>query len=246
MTPPEEPTSAPGPAAADVERRWKRLLSTLNHELRTPLTSVRGALGLLASGSLGPLTGDATRMLDIAERNIVRVVSLLDAVLDYEHLASGRSVLTLAPVDMDAVVTRACESARAMAEAHGVTIRAEMSTLLAHADADRLTQALTQLLSNAIAASPRGAEVEVHTHASGSMVRVEVLDRGPGLPPEERERVFEPFHVVEAGESRQKAGIGLGLAIARVIIRAHKGEIGLDSRDDGGVGSNAWFTVPGA
>ncbi len=242
MTPPDEPTSAPGPAAADVERRWKQLLSTLNHELRTPLTSVRGALGLLASGSLGPLTAEATHMLDIAERNIVRVVSLLDTVLEYEQLAGGRSVLTLAAVDVDAVVMRACESVRVAADARGVTIRAEMSTLRADGDAERLTQVLTQLLSNAIAASPRGAEVEVHTHAAGAMVRLEVLDRGSGVPPEERERVFEPFHVVDAGAPRQKAGIGLGLAIARAIVHAQQGEIGVTPRDDGG-GSVFWFTV---
>lgn len=106
----------------------------------------------------------------------------------------------------------------------------------------RLVRVVVSLLSNAVKFSPNGAEVEVSVELCGPAVRVEVLDRGPGVAREYRDVIFEPFCQAEATGSRKKGGTGLGLAICRAIVPQHEGQMGVEDRAGGG--SVFWFTVP--
>jgi PAS domain S-box-containing protein len=227
--------------AVDVVK--KQLVSTVSHELRTPLTSIRGSLSLLATGVLGELTPEATRIVNIAERNVIRLVALINDILDLERAGSGGMTMAMSNTLLKPVIDRAIESVGSTAQAQQISVLnhvgAEVCVL---GDASRLVQVVVNLLSNAVKFSPGGAEVEVSAEVIGPVARVEVLDRGPGVAREYRDVIFEPYRQAEATDSRQKGGTGLGLAICRAIVQQHEGHMGVDDREGGG--SVFWFTVP--
>jgi len=227
--------------AVDVVK--KQLVSTVSHELRTPLTSIRGSLGLLATGVLGELTPEATRIVSIAERNVIRLVALINDILDLERAGSGGMTMAMSNTLLKPVVDRAIESVGSTAQAQQISVLNHVGgDVCVLGDASRLVQVVVNLLSNAVKFSPNGAEVEVSADLRGPAVRVEVLDRGPGVAREYRDVIFEPFRQAEATDSRQKGGTGLGLAICRAIVQQHEGQMGVEDREGGG--SVFWFTVP--
>jgi len=225
-----------------VERLKKQFVATVSHELRTPLTSVRGSLGLLASGAMGEFSPDAIRLVQIAERNVVRLVSLINDILDLERLEGGRMPMSLTATALDRAVSRSVEAVAAMAAQGHVSLAIQAAAPNVVADEDRVVQVLINLLSNAIKFSPAGTEVSVRMAPDGAVVRVEVLDRGVGVPEESRDIIFEPFRQAEGTDVRKKGGSGLGLAICKAIVDQHRGEIGYTPRDAGG--SRFWFTLP--
>jgi len=226
----------------EIERLKKEFVSTVSHELRTPLTSIRGSLGLLRSGALGPMTEDAADLVAMAERNVIRLIGLINDILDLERLEDGRIELHLASVSADGAVARAVEAVHAFAEPQGIFLESFPSGAVVRADADRLVQVLVNLLSNAVKFSSRGRKVSVTVAAAGEMAEFRVADRGRGIPPALRAAIFERYRQVEAGDAREKGGTGLGLAICKAIIEQHGGAIGVESEE--GAGSTFWFRVP--
>ncbi|HEX8361935.1 MAG TPA: ATP-binding protein [Longimicrobium sp.] len=227
----------------EVERIKDELVSVVSHELRTPLTSIRGSLGLLASGKLGPLSPQGARMVQIATQNAERLVRLISDTLDLERLESGSMALERAWADADAVALRAVETLRGMAEECGVRLEAGVPASLAMwVDADRLEQVLVNLLSNAIKFSPAGSVVRLTAERRGGEVLFAVIDRGRGIPEAQLEHVFERFRQVDSSDAREKGGTGLGLAICRSIVHQHGGRIWAAS--EVGAGSTFFFTLP--
>jgi PAS domain S-box-containing protein len=225
-----------------VERMKKQFVATVSHELRTPLTSVRGSLGLLATGALGALSPQAWEMVNLAERNVVRLVGLINDILDLERIESRGLRIALVPIPLDPTLDRAADAVRSMAADHGINLSTVQSGLHVIADTERLVQVVVNLLSNAVKFSPMGGLVEVSAHALDGVAHVEVSDRGTGVPEEFREIIFEPFRQVESSDTRQRGGSGLGLAISRAIVKQHGGVMGYTPRDGGG--STFWFTLP--
>ena len=228
----------------EVERLKQEFVATVSHELRTPLTSIRGALGLLAGGDLGRLSPEARELVTIAERNSVRLVALINDILDLERLESGKIHMRFEAVPLADVIGRALESVNGAAQAAGVRLVAPEATARAWADADRLTQVLVNLLSNAIKFSPAGSAVTVGVAESPQWVDVRVADQGRGVPDALHDAIFERFRQVTASDERDKGGTGLGLAICRAIVEQHQGLIGVESAM--GSGSTFWFRVPPA
>ena len=228
----------------EVERLKKQFVATVSHELRTPLTSIRGSLGLLAAGVVGPLPDEARELVAIAERNTTRLIGLINEILDLERLESGRLPLELAPTRLDAVLRRAVETVEGLARDHGVTLELPATAAVVVGDEGRLVQVVVNLVSNAVRFSPRGSRVALAVRPAAARWRVEVSDEGRGVPAELRRRIFEPFFQAEGSDARKKGGSGLGLAICRALIEQHGGEIAVDPRPGGG--SVFWFTVPGA
>ena len=226
----------------EVERLKKEFVSSVSHELRTPLTSIRGSLGLLRSGVLGALPPDAEDLVAVAERNVIRLIALINDILDLERLEDGRIEIHLASVAAGDVVARASEAVRAFAEQHEILLTSQPSTVVVRADADRLVQVLVNLFSNAVKFSPRGSAVSVTVGETGDMAEFRVADRGRGIPPALRAAIFERYRQVEASDTREKGGTGLGLAICKAIVDQHGGTIGVESRE--GTGSTFWFRVP--
>lgn len=223
----------------DVSRiRWldglnTDLLSTVSHELRSPLTGIRMVLHLLMEDRNNHLDERQRLMVASANEESERLLATLNKLLDLSRAESGALQLSRLPVDLGAAVRRAAESGTQTAAKRG--IRIEIGPIppgLPEVPADNalLEEALNALVSNAIQHSPDDGTVTLQVFRPGDRhVRVSVVDQGPGVPESSRSRVFERFYQVPG---RSTTGIGLGLFIAREIIIAHEGRIGLAERTD--------------
>ena len=221
-----------------IERLKDEFVSTVSHELRTPLTSISGSLGLLAGGAAGKLPEPALRLISIAQNNSLRLVRLINDILDIEKIESGQIIFNFKRVDARALVEQVIEANRGYADGfHVHAWLADAPTLPAaevYADPDRLAQVLTNLLSNAIKFSPPGGEVLVAVEARDDMIRIAIRDHGPGVPPEFKPRIFEKFAQADATDARQKGGTGLGLSIVRQIVARLGGQVGFEDAVGGG------------
>ncbi|WP_158611019.1 ATP-binding protein [Aurantiacibacter spongiae] len=219
-----------------AEQLKSEFVSTVSHELRTPLTSIGGSLGLLGAGAVGPLDDKAARLVDIARTNCERLIRLINDILDIEKIESGKMEFDLRRMQVAPLVRRTMAAMNGFAEQHAVTLTATLPPWpqCIKGDPDRLEQLLTNLVSNAIKHSPRGGEVEIFANHHREMVRIEVRDRGPGIPEDFRGRIFGKFAMADASDSRTKGGTGLGLSIAREIARRHGGEVAFEDRAGGG------------
>ncbi|MDB4952007.1 MAG: two-component hybrid sensor and regulator [Gemmatimonadetes bacterium] len=226
----------------EVERMKDEFVSVVSHELRTPLTSLRGSLGLLAGGRAGEVSTSGQRLLDIAVQNTDRLVRLINDILDLERIRAGRVELEPRPVPAAELVRSAADLMEPMAEKGGVRLEADAPPVRVLADADRILQVLTNLISNAVKFSPAGSTVAVSARAEGGRALFEVRDRGRGIPAPMLEAIFERFHQVDSSDARQKGGTGLGLAICRGIVEQHGGRIWAESAP--GDGSTFRFTLP--
>jgi PAS domain S-box-containing protein len=225
----------------EVERLKQGFLSTVSHELRTPLTSIRGSLGLLASGALGSLPDEVVEVVAIAERNAVRLIALINDILDLERLETGKIELQFGEVPVESILSRAIESVATFGQKHGVTVEAPEVSSMIWADADRIVQVLVNLLSNAVKFSPPSGVVTIGVQPGEGWVEFRVTDRGRGVPAAYRRAIFERFRQVETSDARDKGGTGLGLAICKSIIEQHGGTIGIENKEEGG--STFWFRV---
>jgi PAS domain S-box-containing protein len=225
-----------------VERMKDEFTSVVSHELRTPLTSIRGSLGLLAGGVLGPLPDRAQHMVDIAVANTDRLVRLINDILDIERMESGKAVMERQRCDLAELVEQAVEVMRALADQAGVTLETAPAPAPLWADPDRILQTITNLLSNAIKFSQPGGVVRVTSEWIGDEALMSVSDGGRGIPSDKLESVFGRFQQVDASDARQKGGTGLGLAICRGIVEQHGGRIWVES--EFGVGSTFRVSLP--
>lgn len=229
-----------------TERMKDEFLATVSHELRTPLTSVLGALGLLASGAAGALPPAANSLAEVARRNGQRLSRLIDDILDLTKLEGDRMVMRLRPVRVAQLLQEALSANQGYAARAEVTLRTEAEPALARAevplDADRFLQVMANLLSNAIKHSPAGREVTVSTRAVAGWLRIEVKDRGPGIPAEFRDRMFEKFSQADGSDRRAIGGTGLGLYISRMMVERMGGRVGVHSLP--GQGATFWVEFP--
>jgi PAS domain S-box-containing protein len=225
-----------------LDRMKDEFISTVSHELRTPLTSIRGSLGLLASGMLGQAGEKAQKMLTIASSNTDRLVRLINDILDIERMRSGRATLSRRIVSVLPLLQEAAELMRAMANENGIQIKVMTEDVQVEIDPDRMIQVLSNLLSNAIKFSPRGTMVTLSARQHEGQMEITVQDRGRGIPLDKLESIFTRFQQVDASDSRQKGGTGLGLAIVRTIIEQHNGQIWATNNPEGG--STFFIRIP--
>ncbi len=226
----------------DAERAKEEFVSIVGHELRTPLTSIRGSLGLLAGGLVGELPGEAAEMVALAIENTDRLVRLVNDILDIERMDAGHLPLERAPVGVGELVRQSAQALQGTAEDAGVRLCVDVEELEVCADADRVVQALVNLLGNAIKFSPPGGVVTVAVAPGEGCARFSVTDSGRGIPAEQLDSIFERFNQVDASDAREKGGTGLGLAIARGIVESHGGHLWAESTP--GEGSSFRFTLP--
>ncbi len=225
-----------------IERLKGEFVSTVSHELRTPLTSIRGALGLLSSGLLGPIAEKGQRMLEIAVTNTDRLVRLINDILDLERIESGKIELTRGTVDAQVVMDQAREGLQSIADQADIQIVTEPAAGSLWGDSDRIIQTLTNLIGNAIKFSPAGTAVTLGGTAGANDFTFRVTDQGRGVPDDKLEAIFERFSQVDASDSRHNGGSGLGLAICQSIVNAHGGRIWAEKNDP--VGTRLQFTIP--
>jgi signal transduction histidine kinase len=232
-----------------AELHKQQLLQTVSHDLRSPLSSVRGILTLLSAGAMGQLPQKAIDKLKMAESDVERLIKLITDLLDLEKIAEGKGKLEVSPVPVKRLVERAVNSIIGLAEEKGVNISRTIDPVAVLGDEDRLVQVIVNLVSNAIKFSPEGGEIEVEAESINLLdstlpkqIEITVCDRGRGVPPELREKIFERFEQVKKTDATDGGGIGLGLAICKSIVELHGGAIGV--RENPGGGSIFWFRLP--
>ncbi|WP_431095379.1 PAS domain S-box protein [Polaromonas aquatica] len=227
-----------------IDRMKSEFVSTVSHELRTPLTSIRGSLGLISGGVAGQLPDTVKTLVGIAKTNCERLIRLINDILDIEKIESGKMTLDFQVVELEPLLAQALAANEGYGAAKNVHLRLDFpdEELQVRVDSDRLTQVVTNLLSNAMKFSPEGGTVDIQVSRSDAGIRVEVRDHGPGIPEEFRNRIFQKFSQADSSDTRQKGGTGLGLNISRAIIERLGGSIGFHT--EAGAGTTFFFELP--
>ncbi|MDB4899986.1 MAG: ATP-binding region ATPase domain protein [Gemmatimonadetes bacterium] len=231
-------------AAADAAMRAKaEFLAMMSHELRTPLNAIAGYAQLLEMGFRGPLNEGQRDAVSRIIRGQEHLLELVDAVLTFSRLTSGRLVLDDGEVLASTLVEIASAPLAASFADEGIEFRVQgcAEQVRVRADRERAPQILRHLLSNALKFTPRGGVVSVGCEAAAGVVRFVVTDTGRGIPAGQREAIFHPFVQVEKGLTRTADGSGLGLAIGRELAERMGGSLTVTS--DVGEGSRFVLTL---
>ncbi|WP_165937576.1 PhnD/SsuA/transferrin family substrate-binding protein [Antarcticimicrobium sediminis] len=212
-----------------AEKAKNEFISTVSHELRTPLTSMKGALGLALSGSIGEMSDPLHKMVSMASTNCDRLVVLINDILDLEKIEAGKMNFTMEPLNMAALVGAAIEANKFYAEKFGVALRCEIDNengeLFTLGDRNRLMQVMDNLMSNAAKFSVQGAEIIVGLRPHRGALRLTVRDFGSGIPKAAQATIFDKFTQADSTDTRSKGGTGLGLSIAKLIVEEHQGAL---------------------
>lgn len=228
-----------------LDRAKSEFVSIASHELRTPLTSIKGSLGLLSSGIMGDLSGEALGLIKIAEHETDRLVRLINNLLDLAKMESRTFKLQKEWQLVQSLGESCLESLLGLAQTAKVQLEIARppEDLEGLFDKDRLQQVITNLMSNAIKYSPAGQAVTLsYGINSDQVLEIAISDRGPGIPDHDQELIFEKFRQATQPESKLVKGTGLGLAISKALVEEHGGTIQVRSLP--GQGSCFSFTIP--
>jgi two-component system CheB/CheR fusion protein len=222
-----------------VRRLQEEFLTWAGHELRTPLTTLQGYLQLAERRLPADADERLRRYLTVAIEESRRQGTLIAELIDATRLHSGKIDLSKDPVDLVQIVAHTVELAQVLAQGQSIALEAGDKPVMVAGDAGRLEQVLLNLLTNAIAYAPGTERIDVHVRQTADVAEITVRDTGPGIPVEAQETIFDRFTQVNPAERPGRAGLGLGLYIAREIVAAHGGTIAAFSIP----GEGATFTI---
>ncbi|MGC4082819.1 MAG: ATP-binding protein [Vicinamibacterales bacterium] len=222
---------------ADKVRR--DFVANVSHELRTPLTAIRGYVEALSDGDTSE--EDTGRFLEVIMRHTRRMERLVQDLLRLARLDAGQETLDISTCDLRALIQGVVGDLEAALDSREQEVHVSIGDGASHAPADpaKLHDVLRNLVANASAYSPERSTISISTRRDGDRVAIDVSDRGPGIPEEDRGRVFERFYRVDKSRARDPGGTGLGLAIVKHLVELHGGKVRVTNRADGG----ACFTV---
>ena len=236
----------------EIEKMKSEFVSLVSHELRTPLTSIIGFISLILDGKTGKINQKQYESLSRAHRQSKRLADLINDLLDVSRIEAGRIEMKQERLRIDRIARRRIEELRPQADEKTISLffEAQSNLPLMIGDADRIGQIFINLIGNAIKFTPDNGKVTVRISQSlqnGSATdgfHVEVIDTGPGIPPEDREKIFDKFRQLGSVQARKpQSGTGLGLSIAAGIVEAHGGRLWVDAGENGR-GCNFQFFVP--
>ena len=229
----------------EIDQMKSDFISLVSHELRTPLTSIIGFVSFILDGKAGAINDRQRNSLARVQRQSKRLAALISDLLDISRIESGRIQMDRAPISLLDIVTQRLEEIRPQADEKSIQLQltAPESVPDILGDEARMGQVFTNLIGNAIKFTPNNGEVSVKVEADGNLLHVEVIDTGSGIPPEERQKVFDKFYQLSDISTRQQGGSGLGLSITKSIVEAHGGKLWIDDGNQG-KGSNFQFVVP--
>jgi len=228
--------------AQQATRARDDVLAVVAHDLRNPLNTVTMAIGLMLENTPVERTQER-RQVEIVRRAADRMNRMIQDLLDVKRMESGRLAIDLRPEDVDVIINDMIEMLRPLAVGSSITLEASIPEGLPPvlADSARIQQVLSNLVGNAVKFTPRDGRITVCAEQTEGEIRFGVIDTGPGIPPEQVPHIFGQFWQASSSDRR---GIGLGLAIAKGIVEAHKGTIWVESQV--GTGSTFYFTLPTA
>ncbi|MEQ1730153.1 MAG: ATP-binding protein [Vicinamibacterales bacterium] len=222
-----------------ADRIRRDFVANVSHELRTPLTAIRGYVEALSEGDTSP--DETDRFLGIIMRHARRMERLVQDLLRLARLDAGQETLDIVDCDLRSLVQSVFADLAPALEAREqdahIEVGADAGTI--HADPAKLHDVLRNLVANASAYSPEAGTISVVTRREGDELSIDVLDSGPGIPDEDRRRVFERFYRVDRSRARDPGGTGLGLSIVKHLVELHGGRVAVTNRASGG----ACFTV---
>ena len=229
---------------AEINQLKANLISNISHELRTPLAHLKGYVELLAAGELGPLSQEQADAIEVVRRATDRLSSLIGDLIEFSTASREGLTLHRRAVDVAELVAGVFKRSQAKAEKAGVRLKAELEEGLPqlHADPERLSWAIYQLVDNGIKFTPDGGEVVVQVRRDGAGLHFTVQDSGIGIPQDRLEEIFEPFHQLDSSPTRRYGGTGLGLALVRIILEAHGTSLQVESEE--GHGTRFDFVLP--
>jgi len=227
---------------ANLSRLQSDFVSKVSHELRTPLTSIR-----LFADTLALRRGDVeaeNKCIAALTRESTRLQELIDRLLDWGRMESGRREFVLKDTDLRSIVETAVAAFEPVRERRSVELHVELpaESITVHADRGAVSDALFNLMTNAYKYGGDPARIDVFAALVDNKVRLTVRDNGAGIAPVEHKRIFQKFYRVDDRLSREREGSGLGLAIVKHVMRAHKGRVELDSAE--GKGSSFTLVLP--
>lgn len=246
-----------------LERIKSEFISIVSHELRTPLTPIKNALSILSSGRCGILEENAMKFIDMAKRNVENLTNIINDILDINKIEAGKMDFNYKSMNIHSVIENVRNNFECVAKEHEITFTTTEQENLPdiYADSQRLGQVLTNLVSNAIKFTPKGKSITIKSELknadeitsntyfeneinalSGNYIVVSVEDEGIGIKEENLLKAFDKFTQIENSLSRKVGGTGLGLPIAKQLIKAHKGTIWCDSKEN--KGSSFYFALP--
>ena len=227
-------------ALREADRRKDDFLATLAHELRNPLAPIRHAAKLLNIKGIDPVQAQTAR--DIISRQVARMALLLDDLLEVSRITRGRLELRVERVSLTAVIKAAVETSRPLLESkkHAFSIRLPEKPLELQVDPLRMSQALSNLLTNAAKYTDPGGRIELNIHQTPEELVLSVKDSGIGVPPAALPTIFEMFSQVDSAIDRAEGGLGIGLALVKRLVALHGGKVEAASE---GVGKGSTFTI---
>lgn len=229
--------------AEAADRLKSTFLAAMSHELRTPLNSVIGFTGILLQGLAGPLNEEQAKQLRMIKDSGQNLLALINDVLDISKIEAGQIEIHNEPFNLPETIQKALQTVKPLADKKAlrlvVRVAADMGPMTS--DRQRIEQILLNLLSNAIKFTG-GGEVNVECRLEEGRAVIRVTDTGIGIKPEDLGRLFQPFHQLDSGLTRQYAGTGLGLAICKRLVERLGGTISVESRE--GKGSTFQVTLP--
>src|SRR5213083_1595766 len=218
----------------EFETQKNRFLRHVSHELKTPLTAIREGAELLNDKVAGPLAPMQTQVVSIMRDNSVKLQRLIEELLDYQRALHAAASLEVRLVELDELVRDAARPHELAAQAKGLRLTIEAQPATLEADPQKLRSIVYNLISNAVKFTPPGGTIAVRARALSGEAVIEVMDSGPGVPPEERESIFNLFFRGRTKSESSVKGSGLGLAIARELVEAHGGQIAVVGGTRGG------------
>jgi PAS domain S-box-containing protein len=220
-----------------------QFISTVSHELRTPLTIIKEDIALIMDGATGRIKSKQREILEIAQRNIDRLARLINDVLDFQKLQSGRAKFNMQDNNINRIIETVYNTMAKTVKKNGIDFRLTLDNALPKVtfDSDKMIQVLTNLVSNAMKFTEKGS-ITIATRRIENAIRVSVSDTGCGMKQEDLPKLFQQFQQLSSGGNRKTGGTGLGLAISKDIVEKHGGRIWVES--EFGKGTSFHFLLP--
>ena len=226
----------------NLDRLRGDLIAMVYHDIRSPLTTITASLEVLSSLPLGAQDETAQSMIEIAQRSAKRIQHLVDSLLDIDRLESGQEIGSRAPASVQAIVDEAVRLVLPIAEIKGINVITSVDARLPdiYIDEEMILRVLINLLENAVKYSRGQGTIQVSLQQQDDMILTTIRDEGPGIAPDEQERIFQKYtrpNILADG-----GGLGLGLAYCRLAVNSHGGQIWVESKP--GNGAVFKFTLP--